>query len=100
MIVKLSKSGKVVLLIDDSGSVFTLPVKAVVKLCYGGVESFLVPTMMSDKVIMERFPKSKLFIPNGGVLDLFSDSNISVRKDALNINSQKSTELPVGDVVL
>jgi hypothetical protein len=102
MIVKLSRSGSVVLFISDDGIVYSAPKGLVFKLLNGGIVSgWFCPGMLSGRVSMERFPRSKLFVPNGMVLDLFADDvPSSARSDGLNIMRQSTSDVAVADVVL
>ena len=101
MIVKLSKSGKQVLFLSDSGIVYALPASLMSRLLYGGVEAgWLCPSRFPTAVDMSRFPSSKLFVPSGYAFDLFDDSSVVQDSDGLNSKRREKVELPVGDVML
>lgn len=104
-IVKLSKSGKQLQVVDDFGNVYGIAKVAVLNLLNGSVkQNFSIMTRLPFKVSTSRFGVSPLWDPNGtNVLIPPSSSNdVKLNDDVLAFESYKTRTgdkvIPVRDV--
>lgn len=93
-VLKLSKSGKQLQVIDDFGNVYGIGVYAVRNLLDGKVANGVtVASRLPDKVSPDRFGVSPLWDPEGRVpKETLLDSSINLNNDALSPKALKRDE--------
>jgi hypothetical protein len=102
-VLKLGKSGKSIMVVDDDGRTFITSVEHIRRLCDGLFSTgFLVLTRLPNGVASNRFPPSPTWNPNTGSVSICEvpdvDSSLTTTNDALSV--KRRSEKEIKDVLL